>query len=104
MEEKDREQAFLTALTTEHFALAWDIGMSGEVSFDTGNEWVGSYRFNLTYDDLFGLLIEASLLRANDWRVSWQTAPPSFNKTGTIDFGHLDCFDVMLNGIWYHVF
>jgi hypothetical protein len=92
------------AVTTEHFALAWDIGMSGEVSFDTGNEWVGSYRFNLTYDDLFGLLIEASMLRANDWRVSWQTAPPSFNKTGTIEFGHLDCFDVMLNGIWHHVF
>ena len=43
-------------------------------------------------------------MKAEDFRVSWQASIPIFTKEGTIDFGSLEKFAIMLNGIWYDVF
>ena len=95
---------FYAEMQTEHFEITWNLAIPGSVFIDTNWEWVSFYSFNLSIDDLFGVLIEAHSLRANEWQVSWQTEVPFFSKEGTIDFGDLETFRIMLNGTWYPVF
>jgi len=95
---------FYAEMQTEHFEITWNLAIPGSVFVDTNWEWVSFYSFNLSIDDLFGVLIEAHSLRANEWQVSWQTEVPFFSKEGTIDFGDLETFSIMLNGTWYPVF
>ena len=88
----------------EHFETNWNLSIPGYVFIDTNNESLFFYSLNFTLDDLFGILIEAHSLKAEDFRVSWQASIPIFTKEGTIDFGSLEKFAIMLNGIWYDVF
>lgn len=93
-----------SCLKAEHFIIEWNISLAGYIEIDTDWEWLSYYSFNLTVDDVFGILIEAGFLRAQDYRVEWNTMPPSFITTGEIDFIGDIVFAIMFNGVWYYVF
>ncbi|HEC77448.1 MAG TPA: hypothetical protein ENI33_09385 [Thermoplasmatales archaeon] len=91
-------------LKAEHFEIRWNISLQGYIFIDTNWEWLSFYSLNITIDDVFGVLIESNLLRADDFNVAWQTIPPIFQIDGEIDFIGDITFSIMLNGIWYDVF
>ncbi len=91
-------------LKAENFVMGWNISSMGYISFDTNWEWLCFYSLNLTIDKVFGVLVEANMLRAEDFKVSWNAIPPSFQKTGKIEFIGDFIFSIMLNGKWYDVF
>lgn len=93
-----------SVLKTEHFEIRWNISLPGYIFIDTNWEWLSFYSLNITIDDIFGVLIESNLLRADDFNVAWQTTPPIFQINGNIDFIGDITFSIMLNGIWYDVF
>lgn len=88
----------------EYFKIGWNISAEGYVFIDTNWEWLSYYSFNLTIDKIFGVLIEANMLRAEDFKVEWKKIPPLFTKTGKIEFMGDFKFSIMLNGIWYNIF
>ncbi|HEC82738.1 MAG TPA: hypothetical protein ENI53_02510 [Thermoplasmatales archaeon] len=91
-------------LKAEYFEIKWNISLHGYIFIDTNWEWLSFYSLNITIDDVFGVLIESNLLRADDFNVAWQTVPPVFQINGDIDFIGDITFSIMLNGIWYDVF
>ena len=54
--------------------------------------------------DLFGLLIEVDLLKADDFNVEWETEFPFFNIEGELQYVGNLTFAILLNGTWYYVF
>lgn len=90
-------------LQSEHFEMIWNIAIPGFVSIDTNWQWVSEYSFNMSLGNIFGVLIESSFLRANNYEVSWQTEIPFFSKTGTLELSNVNTFNIMINGIWYSV-
>ena len=91
-------------MQADYFLITWDISVPGSVSIDTNGDPLSHFTFNLSVNSLMGAYIATYGLRAIDWQVSWQTEIPFFSRTGTFEFGQLERFDIMLNGIWYHVF
>lgn len=96
--------SFFSVLKAEHFIIKWNISSKGYVFVDTNWEWLSFYSFNFTIDDIFGILIEANLLKAENFTASWQRVPPSFLLEGKIDFVGDITFAIMFNGVWYRVF
>ena len=93
-----------SCLKAEHFIIGWNISSAGYIEIDTDWEWLSYYSFNLTVNDVFGILIEAGFLRAQDYRVEWNAIPPSFITSGEIDFIGDIVFAIMFNGDWYYIF
>lgn len=91
-------------LQTEHFKISWNLSIPGYVFIDSNNEWLSFYSFNFTIGDVFGILIEANFIRANNYRVEWQTSTPFFTTDGEFDFVGNITFAIMLNGTWYYLF
>ena len=91
-------------MKAEHFEFRWNISLPGYVFIDTNWEWLSFYSLNITINDIFGILIESNLLRADDFNVEWNTTPPIFQIKGDIDFVGDITFSIMLNGTWYDVF
>ncbi|RLF50741.1 MAG: hypothetical protein DRN11_04130, partial [Thermoplasmata archaeon] len=100
----DTQFRMLAEVKTEHFVIEWNISPAGYIFIDTNWEWLGFYSLNFTADDLFGMLIEANFMRADDFRVEWQFIPPSFMISGNIEFIGNATFAIMFNGVWYNVF
>lgn len=101
---KDISLKFFSVQKAKHFIIKWNISSKGYVFVDTNWEWLSFYSFNLTIDNIFGILIEANLLKAENFTVSWQRVPPSFVREGKIDFIGDITFAIMFNGVWYRVF
>ena len=95
---------YYAVIQTEHFEIRWNLTIPGSIFIDSNNEWIASCSFNLSIDNIFGLLIEASLLKANNFKVEWQTESPIFNIDGELQFVGEITFAIMINGVWYHIF
>jgi len=102
----DMEKAhfdYYAEIKAEHFEINWSMSIPGYISVDTNWEWLASYHLNFTYQNNFGVLMEASTLRARDYRVDWQSSFPFFSIDGDIEFVGDFIFKIMLDGTWYNV-
>lgn len=95
---------YYATIKTEHFELRWNLSVPGSIYIDSNNEWLASYYLNFTMDDMFGILIEASMLKANNFALEWQSSVPFFETSGELQFVGEITFAVMINGVWYQVF
>ncbi len=95
---------YYATIKTEHFEIRWNLSVPGSIYIDSNNEWLASYHLNFTIDETFGVLIEASMFKANNFAVNWQTSVPFFETSGELQFIGDITFAVMINGVWYHIF
>lgn len=91
----------ISQLKTDYLFISWNIDQQGYVVLDTHGNWLNTFSLNFTLDDNIGLLIGASLLRADNFRTDWVVWPPSFQLSGDLTFVGDMVFSVMVGGTWY---
>jgi len=91
----------ISQLKTDYLFISWNLDQEGYVTLDTHGNWLNTFSLNFTLDDSIGLLIGASLLKADNFRADWVIWPPSFQFSGDITFVGDIVFSVMIGGTWY---
>jgi hypothetical protein len=93
-----------TELDTSYFFTSWSISMPGYLELDCNGEYLVSYQFKIEFDSIFGIIMRADLLQAEDYRIEWESLlPPIINTSGDLKIiGNID-LGIMLGGTWYWI-
>lgn len=86
----------------EYFSFEWNLSFNGYVAIDTNWEWLNKFSMNFSFPN-YGIFMGADFIRAEDYKIEWQTIPPLFEKNGNIDFMGNLTLAIKLDGIWYYI-
>jgi hypothetical protein len=89
-----------------YMKIDWHLSsLYNHIRFDTANKPIGSVTFEATKDTTYGVKISASVLKASNAAVTWNSWPPfGITWSGTLDFITLDLVEARWYGTWYQIY
>lgn len=93
-----------TELKTTYFFTSWNVDSPGFFSLDCNGKPLASFHFKIEFYDIFGILMVADGMIAEDYKIEWDSLVPlvvyvegELQIIGDVELG------IMLDGVWYYL-